>query len=557
MNHLRPLLTRLAIALCTFRATAQFKVQSTWYLGGDSSWVEIWDEAATADGGILFTGFVYEAKTRGNLPVFPNGNEECLVGKLDSNLKVVWLKAFGSQAGDEGIVCRALPAGKGFIVGCGTGGNDGDVSGNHGGRDMWLLRLDASGNKLWSRCYGGPGDETLSDLVLTSDGGFLIAGTHQGPLTGGDVPKTYETSLGSDWLLVKIDSLGVKQWSQVFGGSFSEEDTHVIAVPTGYYLAGSSMSVDHECNDTSWHTSGVYTGSDCYLLKLDLNGALLWSKSYGGTNQETLFNVLWDDRDSSIVMVGNSKSNDYHMHGLHGGPNGDLSIVKTDRNGVLQWASMLGVPGKTYDGVGTSILKGPGKDYVVGGARLYADTLAPPPDAIAWDDFIVYLVDSAGTERYHKTFGCADTAAAFPNNFWHSRMIPIRNGFAFSAATVKDITEVTNLYYSPNAYQLGTMTFLSFGPVAVEPLNGPVPGLVVYPNPANDKVSFDYTLTGADGPVSLQIADMAGRVTYSGLLRGRSGRVNYDTRSLGAGVYVYRVVGARGIVGVGRLSVVR
>ncbi len=91
----------------------------------------------------------------------------------------------------------------------------------------------------------------------------------------------------------------------------------ILSVGNYYYLLSDTYSTDHDCTDTTWH-SGVYTDYNYCVLKLDNAGNVLWNKSYGGSSIEHLHAALFDDRDSTILMMGTAYSNDYMVTDSHG-----------------------------------------------------------------------------------------------------------------------------------------------------------------------------------------------------------------------------------------------
>ena len=75
----------------------------------------------------------------------------------------------------------------GYITGGNTSSNDGNVTGNHGNQDAWVVKLDATGNIVWQKTYGGSSNEILQSIRQTADGGYIAAGnttSKNGDVTG-------------------------------------------------------------------------------------------------------------------------------------------------------------------------------------------------------------------------------------------------------------------------------------------------------------------------------------------------------------------------------------
>ena len=103
----------------------------------------------TADGGFIVAGFL--------LPMMETFQEitwllDYWIVKLDANGNIVWQKSLGGSADDAYSIQQTTDGG--FIV-AGFRSNDGDVSGNHGTNDYWVVKLDANGNIVWQKSLGG------------------------------------------------------------------------------------------------------------------------------------------------------------------------------------------------------------------------------------------------------------------------------------------------------------------------------------------------------------------------------------------------------------------
>ena len=106
---------------------------------------------ATADGGYIMSGFSFS--TNGDL-TGNYGLEDVWIVKLDAARNIQWQKNYGGSSIDQAYDIAQTPDG-GYVFAGMTVSNDGDVSGNHGFQDLWVVRLDAAGAIQWQRCYGG------------------------------------------------------------------------------------------------------------------------------------------------------------------------------------------------------------------------------------------------------------------------------------------------------------------------------------------------------------------------------------------------------------------
>lgn len=279
-----------------------------------------------------------------------------------------------------------------------------------GDDDVYLIKTDSNGSPLWTKVFGGVDLEIGQSAVQTSDGGYLI------------VAITW--SFGRDALLLRTDSLGNLLWSKTIGGSDLDQISSIKAVHNGYFLSGYTES----------YGSG---NEDLYVIKLDTNANVVWTKTYGGVNPErgndfivtrdggfviagliyvnvpglpdmymlradSAGNFLWsraiggtyydeayrlqETPDSGFVVVGRTGSfppND---------PN--ILLIKTDANGNLLWAETIG---GSMDDAGTGIIVTEDGELVITG---YTNSSG------AGDyDVFMYKTDEDGNSIYSMTYG--------------------------------------------------------------------------------------------------------------------------------------------------------
>jgi len=375
----------------------------------------------TKDGGIVFAGNTSSISSGGgDIPTgITDSSMNVMVGKLDSNKQLMWIKILGGTLQDNAFsVCETHDGG--YAVLAVTSSTDGDVVGALGSNDIWLIRLNKYGNVLWKKIYGSIQDDEPVSLTETSDHGFIVLGTSVG--NDIDVPFHNGGSFVFDWLVIKTDSNGNKQWVKVLGGNNDELNVgSIIEANGGYYIASSSNSTNKDCNDTVWH-SGINTSYDFYLLFIDTTGNVIFKHSYGGLGSESLSNAIWDERDSSILMVGVTTSyNSYMVTNSHG--DWDMWVIKTDKLGNLIWKAILG---DTNPDEGKSRIKWSNKGYLVCGNSISDNN--PPPPHIRQQDVWLFYLDSSGHEQSNKIFG----GTLYD---WSCSIVPYRNELAVIGST--------------------------------------------------------------------------------------------------------------------------
>jgi hypothetical protein len=194
----------------------------------------------TTDGGYLVGGGSFSGvsgdKTEAN-----RGDHDYWVVKLDATGTKQWDKTFGGNSHEIMYALQPTQDGNYLLAGVSQSGSGGDITQpGQGDLDYWIVKVNASGNKLWDRRYGGNGGDFLTTLQQTSEGGYILGG-HSGSGQSGD--KSHPTQGDVDYWVVKLDANGTKQWDKTVGGSnadflFSLQQTQ----DNGYILGGRSDS---------------------------------------------------------------------------------------------------------------------------------------------------------------------------------------------------------------------------------------------------------------------------------------------------------------------------
>lgn len=190
----------------------------------------------------------------GDTQSFGAGRSDIWILKLSSLGDIEWQYTYGGQESETLYRCGPniqLTSDGGYIVAGDT------QSFGAGGIDMWILKLSSDGSIEWQCTYGGQGDERAHSVQLTSDGGYIVAGTTDSFGLG-----------GLDFWLLKLSSDGDIEWQHTYGGE--DDDMAKCLYHTddgGYILAGSTMSF------------GV-GGGDILIFKLSPNGELVLGSEF-------------------------------------------------------------------------------------------------------------------------------------------------------------------------------------------------------------------------------------------------------------------------------------
>ncbi|TRW22213.1 T9SS type A sorting domain-containing protein [Flavobacterium zepuense] len=227
----------------------------------------------------------------------------------------------------------------------------------------------------WQKSFGSVGDDIFYDVAPTLDGGYISAGfsTHD---------PTYPNNIAVNAIMVKTDAAGELQWQHLYGGLGDERARKVLQNTDGTYL------IAGETSSTPEGSAAIL--SDIWLLKIDSEGNEVWSKTFGGSDNEFL-SSFEPTSDGGYVMCGYTFSNDGDVLGNHG--DYDMWVVKLDTEFEIEWQACLG--GETAD-YGYMATETPDGDFIVTGA-------VQPPDNPS--EYGVYKLDSEGTTVWGATFG--------------------------------------------------------------------------------------------------------------------------------------------------------
>jgi len=271
----------------------------------------------TPDGGFIVAGLTTS---------YGAGSADVYALRTDSNGDTLWTRTYGGTGYDTAYGVD-LAHGSGFVI---TGVTDP----GGGSADVYLVRIDDNGDTLWTNTYGGPEVDWAMRVRRTSDGGYIMVGE----------TRSFGYGFG-DAYLVKVDSLGVMEWHQWYGGASVDVAYDVREKPSGGYIA-------------IGHTNSSGAGSaDFFLINTLAGGDSIWTKTYGGTDHDAGFSIVVAS-DYNYVIGGSTFS--------YGSGSQDVYVIKVSPTGEFIWGETYG--GADYDD-GYSIQETLDKGYVICGRK--------------------------------------------------------------------------------------------------------------------------------------------------------------------------------------------
>ena len=324
----------------------------------DSLWTKtyggtVWDECnsviETSDSYYVLAGYTNS---------YGAGISDFYLIKTHMNGDIVWSKTYGySQT--EKCNCVLETSDSCYLLGGFT------ASIGAGNDDFWLIKTHKDDSTHWRKTYGGSAHDKCYCVIETSDSCYLLAG--------------YTGSYGQgslDVWLIKTDRNGDTLWTKTYGGSGADLCHSLIETSdSSYMLAGGSTS----------YTSSGY--ADLYLIKTDLNGDTLWTKTYGDS-------ACYEECESIIE----TSSNNYILTGTKtsygSGGSSDFWILKVDMNGDTLWTAQYG---ESYDEECSSITETSDNCFVLTGYSR--------PDTSSNDNIWVVKIDEYGDTLWTNAYG--------------------------------------------------------------------------------------------------------------------------------------------------------
>ena len=315
------------------------------YGGSSTDWANSIVE--TDDNGFIVAGYTES----NDLDVSGNhGNWDYWVIKLDSVGNLQWQKCYGGTALDEGASVIKCSDGNYLVAGY-ANSNNGDVTGNHGSADIWVIKIDTAGTIIWQKAIGGTDFDFASSLISTPDSGCALIGSTES--INGDFSFNYGQP---DYCTVKLDISGNVQWTETYGGSGPDWGRSISRTnDNGYILSG-------HIRGSGGLVTGYHGNEDFWVVKIDSSGTFEWQKALGGSAYDFGYCAIQEPSGDYLVCgaveyTGGDITSTYGNH--------DIWLIKLDSVGNIVWDKSIG--GKNYEAMGYSIIQTFDGRYAIAG----------------------------------------------------------------------------------------------------------------------------------------------------------------------------------------------
>lgn len=248
-------------------------------INGDTLWTRNYggnnedralDVAICPDKGYILTGFTKS---------YGAGGKDLYIVKTNEDGTMEWEKTFGAGTDEEGYSIVTASDGGYFIAG--------KTYRYDGAGDLWFMKINAQGDSLWTKRYGGDRRDEVGEVHRTADGGYIFAGTRGHALTLGYITNIYA---------IRFDANGDTLWTREIGSD-------------DYWDAGGDIL---EQDDGTFLLAGYYHNKE-YIAKLDADGKTLWEKT-SASEQNGGFTTIAKKPDGNILLSRNGFGSQYMMN---------------------------------------------------------------------------------------------------------------------------------------------------------------------------------------------------------------------------------------------------
>jgi hypothetical protein len=514
----------IAVTGLTQRAVAQNRLVD--YTFGGNSHEECAGIVPTSGGGFIVGGSTGSVVS-GEVTLAPRGTGNIYAPidywffKLDAQGNKLWEKRYGGNGDDR--LLKVLPAAHGGYLLCGW--SNSTVSGDmtaplKGAQNYWVVRVDALGNKRWDKRYGSASSEQLSTALATPDGGFVLTGITGGPIKAPSGDRSQAIKGDADIWTIKLDSLGNKQWDSTLG-SLDGDYVYGATKTPGGGIALLGLPFGGPGGDVSGPARGNH---DLWLVKLDAAGNKVSDRLYGGSGNDDA-SALLTTADGGLLLAGYTTSP----------AGGDLSqggpapwLLKLDATGGIQWEKAYPSLTPTVDRI-ASLSEYPGGGYVLGGR-----TAQGSPNTNTPGDFELTRLAATGVVQWTQSLGGPDYELL-------NMVLPLATGGFVAVGTSSSAVGRDKTSPSRGGNDIWVLRVADTALGVASQLRGAT--LSLYPDPASTSLLVQATGLSDATTAELELLNVVGQVVYQGQTAVRSGTLQHAVQvaHLPVGLYTLRL----------------
>lgn len=498
--------------------------------------------------GISYGGDFDPSAASYTLPTIYGGT---YVSKLDASGNFLWVKQFGG----DNTSCPTTPksialdaSGNVYITGYFNGAPDFDPSSGTFSitttifDDVFIVKLDASGNFGWAKNFGGANIEHGESIKIDASGNIYTTGYFRNAVDFDPGVGTYTlTTIASsfDVFVSKLDALGNFVWAKNFSGGADETVAALTLDATGnvYVTGGFQNKVDFDPSVAVYTINPTNSGQvDMFVVKLDAAGNFVWAKNMGGTKDVNATSITIDPTNNLYIGGYFAGIADFDpsavTSNLTSNGSTDIFISKYDALGNYVWAKQMG--GTQFDFAFAIALDASNNVYSTGSFMLSVDfdpsasTNTLTAMHTSFSDAFILKLDVAGNYVWAKQLGSTNLVGTQGNSIVADASSIITGG-GFQGPVDFD-TEVSVFTMTPTA-GYNFLQKMSSGPVGIEE-NKNETLFSIYPNPSSSVFFIELEKINQDN-ITLEITNVTGTVLYSQKVTTSNTIINTDSFSKG------------------------
>ncbi|QMU27231.1 T9SS type A sorting domain-containing protein [Adhaeribacter radiodurans] len=401
-------------------------ISDFWLVKINSLGAKVWDKTiggngrdnftsilATTDGGYLLGGASSSIVSGEKSQTFRGSfsNDDYWVVKTDGKGTKLWDKTFGGYNTD--VLQSLVNTSDGSYLLGGTSDSDitaDKTAGNKGFTDYWIVKINASGGKVWDKTFGGRSTDNLTTLI-SANGAYVLGGSSA---SGIGLDKTEANRGDDDYWLVKIGENGGKIWDKTFGGttgdggvfgtSYGDFLSAITTTTDGGYLIGGT-SDSNAGSDKSEDSKGF---TDFWIIKVKeevQQATLTWGNAFGGSEADGLTSGV-NTTDGGYLLGGHSLSPNSGDKTQNGWGGNDFWVVKSDASGRKIWDKRYGGTNHDYLNQVITTLDG---GYLLGGSSLSNSGGDKGQNSRGGQDYWIVKISNTGTKQWERRFGGTGT----------------------------------------------------------------------------------------------------------------------------------------------------
>ncbi len=488
--------------------------------------------AADVFGNTIITGYFQGTAAFGSDNLNSSGFKDIFISKIDNSGNILWARQAGGINEDEGHGIATDSLGNitvtGFFFDSATFGDTTLIS--NGSYDIFIARYDSDGNVVWARQAGGTSLDRGFSTAMDGSGNCFATGYFSGTAIFGDTSLTSDGQ--DDIFIVKYDNQGDFIWAVKAGGQFFDQGYGIATDKFGNAIVTGKFSSQATFGDTTISSSRLF---NTFISKYDPQGNLLWVRKAGGRD-DFGYGIATDRLGNSLVTGYFQESGDFSGIGLTSAGSGDVFIAKYDPEGGIIWAIKAGSQDLDQgfciatDSAGSAVVSG----FFVGSAT-FGDTIL---NSSAKDIFVAKY-DQDGNFRWAVKAGGIATDEG-------NGITADGAGNVIVTGSFEDLASFGNTDQTSAGAEDIIITKLGTGsPTSIKSYSSPHIFRLSqnYPNPFNPMTRIDYSVPQTE-MVRLEIFNPRGQrvaMLVNGRQEAGGHNVTWDGRGYPSGIYFYRI----------------